>query len=52
MTYEMFLFAWGRWILNHDPNEENINDFANALSSSYLEYLQIWEWAKELKNSF
>ena len=24
MTYEIFLFAWGRWILNHDPNEENI----------------------------
>lgn len=51
MTYEMFLLVWGRWILNHDPNAENINDFANALSNDYLEYLQIWEWAKELKNS-
>lgn len=48
MTYEMFLFAWGRWILNHNPNEKNINDFANTLSNSY----QIWEWAKELKNFF
>ena len=47
----MFLFTQGRWILNHDPNEENINDFANALSNDYFEYLQIWEWAKELKNS-
>lgn len=51
MTYEMFLLVWGRWILNHDPNAENINDLANALSNDYLEYLQIWEWAKELKGN-
>lgn len=38
MTYEMFLFAWGRWILNHEPNEENINDFANVLSSSIFKF--------------
>lgn len=52
MTYEMFLLVWGYWIFNHDPNAENISNFANALSNDYLEYLQIWEWAKELKSSF